>query len=171
MAITAELARIGGDGAFLAMGDSITSLATATFNTAYVIADSNFTTVAEVNSVNPSQEVAEVDVTSLNSGILRKYKPGHLSATLSANVHFAQDTGTSKDALDLLNSAQARETRAWRLQLPVDSGTNTGTNTEFSLGFLGFITNISPTVTDDDEPMAADVTFRVSDSTYVDAIG
>lgn len=171
MAINQELPRIGGDGAILQMGDVISNVAVTALTTAFLIADSNFTTIAEVNNVNAVHECAEVDVTSLNSGILRKFKPGHLSASMSANVNFVQDTGTPKDGIDLLNAMQARDVRVWRLQIPVDAGTNSGTNTEFNFGFVGFLTSVSPSITDEDEPMTADVNFRVSDSTFVDAIG
>ena len=171
MAINAELARIGGDGALLYMGNTIAAHAETNVVATHVTSTTLWTALAEVNSVNPVQECADVDVTSLNSGIYRKFKPGHLSATMSANVNFVQDTGTPKDGLDLLNDVQARQVRLWKLVVPVDAGTNTGTNTTFNLGFVGYINNMSPSITDDDEPMTADLTFRVSDSQMVDAIG
>lgn len=172
MAIAAHAARMGGDGAVLQMGDVLSSLSVTSLTTTFVTVETNFTTLAQVNNVNPVQECAEVDVTSLQSGINREYRPGHLSATLSANLNFVQDLGTSKDGLDLLNTIQGREIRAWRLRIPVDPGTVTAaTATQFNMGFLGFLTNLSPTCTDDDEPMTADASFRVIDSQFVDVIG
>jgi len=158
--------RIGGSGALLKMGTTnFTQINTTE------AAISNFTTVGEVLSINPSLECAEVDVTSLNSGVVREFIPGHLSATLSAtlNLHQAIAT-TTHDSLDLMDVYQGRQHRLWAIVIPLqDSSQITAVDETQNWVFPGFITGYSASIDNGDNAMTAELGIRVSDSTIIDS--
>jgi hypothetical protein len=155
--------RIGGSGALLKMS--------AIIGTEVSTAISNYTTVGEVLNINPSLECAEVDITSLNSGVVREYIPGHLSATLSATLHLHQATATTThDSLDLLDVYQGRQHRGWAIVIPLqDSSQITATDETQNWIFPGFLTSYSGSITNGDEAMSVDLGIRISDSTIIDA--
>ena len=164
-------ARIGGSGALLQLGaTTVTSLTTTD------VAATNFTTIAQINNLSPSMECAEVDVTSLNSGINREFIPGHLSATLTFQGNLVQSNATTN--VDLVNTTsglltvyQGRQVRAWRIVLPVAPTTAGGTNVDQTAGWgiVGFLTNLSVSADNGDNAMTIDGTIRISDSVIVDA--
>lgn len=155
--------RIGGSGALLKMS--------AVIGTEVNTAISNYTTVGEVLSISPSLECAEVDVTSLNSGVIREFIPGHLSATLAATLHLHQATATTThDSLDLLDVYQGRQHRGWAIVIPLqDSSQITATDETQNWVFPGFITGYSATIDNGDNAMTAELGIRISDSTIIDS--
>lgn len=158
--------RIGGSGALLKMGSTNFTQITTT-----EAAISNFTTVGEVLTINPNLECAEVDVTSLNSGVYREFIPGHLAATLSAtlNLHQAIAT-TTHDSLDLMDVYQGRQHRLWAIVIPLqDSSQITATDETQNWVFPAFITGYSVNITNGDEAMTADLGMRISDSIVLDS--
>lgn len=164
-------ARIGGSGALLQLGaTTVTSLTTTE-----VAATTGWTTVAQVNNFSPSLDCAEVDVTSLNSGVNREFIPGHLSATLTFSGNLLQSQSTSN--VDLVNTTnglltvyQGRQTRAWRVILPVAAtAVTTTTDQSADWGIVGFLTNLTVNADNGDNAMTVDGTIRVSDSVIVDA--
>lgn len=163
-------ARIGGSGALLQLGAT-----TVTALDASALAVSNFTTIAQINNFSPSMECAEVDVTSLNSGLNREFIPGHLSATLSFSGNLLQSQSTA--TVDLVNTTnglltvyQGRQVRAWRIVLPVAAtAVTTTTDQTAAWGIVGFVTNLTANADNGDNSMTVDGTIRVSDSVILDA--
>jgi len=154
--------RIGGSGALLKMS--------AVIGTSVDTAVSNYTTVGEVLTITPNLECAEVDVTSLNSGVVREFIPGHLSAALSASLNLHQAVATTThDSLDLLDVYQGRQHRGWAIVIPLqDSSQVTETGETQSWIFPGFITSYAANIDNGDTAMTCDLGIRVSDSTIVD---
>lgn len=162
-------ARIGGSGALLQIGaTTVTQLDTNS------MAVSNFTTVAQINNFNPSLDCAEVDVTSLNSGVYREFIPGHLSATLSFSGNAIQEAATTSGDLvnathGLVNVYQGRQVRAWRIILPVANTTITNADQTAAWGVVGFLTNLTVNADNGDNAITFDAAIRVSDSVLFDA--
>lgn len=165
-------ARIGSSGALLQLGaTTVTSLTTTE-----VDSTTGWTTIAQINNFNPSMECAEVDVTSLNSGTNREFIPGHLSATLSFSGNLVQSQSTATVDFNnttngLLTVYQARQTRAWKIIIPIAAtAVTTTTDATMGWGVVGFITSLSASADNGDNAMTIDGTIRVSDSLIVDEI-
>ena len=157
------VAKIGGDGALLYAGPTtITSMTTSV-----VTATSGWTTFAEVNTINVEPTQAEANVTSLNSGAFEEYVPGHVSCVVSCNANLVEH-GTQFDTRDIIDAWQARTPRCYKVRIPVNS-TNTS-NGYLAVGFFGFPTGASLSITDGDEAMGQDFNIRVSDSILVEAL-
>ena len=133
-----------------------------------------WTTIAQVNNFNASLECAEVDVTSLNSGLNREFIPGHLSATLTFSGNFVQ-TNDLDAGVDFVGSAghittyQARQMRCFRALIPLSGTVATNSTMYARWGIVGFFTNLTPTADNGDNAMTYDATIRVADSAIVDA--
>jgi hypothetical protein len=131
----------------------------------------NYVTIGEVLTIAPSLECAEVDITSLNSGVVREFIPGHLSATLSATLYLHQATAaTTHDSLDLLDVYQGRQHRGWAIVIPLqDSSQITAVDETQNWIFPGFITGYSANIDNGDNAMTVDLGIRISDSTIIDS--
>jgi len=145
----------------------------AVIGTSVDTAISNYTTVGEVLSISPNLECAEVDITSLNSGTVREFIPGHLAATLSATMHLFQSTSATSvanDSLDLMDVYQGRQHRGWAIVIPLqDSSQITAVDETQNWIFPGFITGYSASIDNGDNAMTAELGIRVSDSTIIDS--